>query len=471
MGTGASRTRTAPAGLKGARCARIARLYLIVALAQTPQTLRAAETPLALNSISLAGVGALIVVLAGVLLICLRSHIVQRETRLAQDRLAALALQLKNGQPTQWRDTGVAGVDAIAGLLSEFDQRLRYKREKLAELNAQIVGAAPGPGERKSFNNHLRAIIDAVPLGVLLAEAPSGRILEGNRAIETILRHPVIYSESAASYREWTAFHANGAPVQSAEYPLARALAGEERPTLECLYRRGDDSLGWIHIFGAPLRDEAGGVVAAMVCVVDIDDIKKAEARANDMVLELHHRVNNSLAMIQAIASLTARTATDFDSFREGFPERIHALSRISTLLARNSWRRTAVADLVASALPANAAQVGDIAATGETCDLQSEVALAVGLALHELYSNALRFGALSREGGSVAVTFRCEDVEDRRRLILNWVESGGPAVARPKRRGVGMLLMTTILSAQLGGDVMLDFDAAGLRAEITATI
>lgn len=437
----------------------------------TPETLRAAETTGASGALPVEGVAALIVVLGGVLLICLHSHIMQRESLRALEKLATIALQLRNGQPTTWRDTGVARIDAIAGLLEEFDQRLRYKREKLTELNADIASAHARPDNRKGFNNYLRAIIDAIPVGVLLAEAPSGRILEGNRAIENILRHPVIYSENAASSREWTGFHANGAPVQCAEYPLARALAGEDRPSLECHYHRGDGSRGWINILGAPLRDERGEIVGAIVVAVDIDDIKMAEARAREMMMELHHRVNNSLAMIQGVTNLTARTATDFDSFRESFSDRIQSLSRISTLLVRNSWGHTAVRDLLATALETNAEPARNVALSGEDCALRSEVALAVGMAMHELYSNAIRFGALSCEGGAVAVNWRCDDSQDRRRLVLNWAESGGPAVAQPDRRGVGTLLMTDILSAQLGGAVTLDFDAAGLRAEISATI
>ncbi len=124
----------------------------------------------------------------------------------------------------------------------------------------------------------LRAVFATVPVGLVIAEAPSGRIVAGNPQIERILRHPIIRSPDVASYREWTAFHADGRRVEGEEYPLARAVATGEPAEGEYRYRRGDGTEAWIRVMGAPIRDaETGGVSGGIVAVLDIDAEKRAE--------------------------------------------------------------------------------------------------------------------------------------------------------------------------------------------------
>lgn len=394
----------------------------------------------------------------------------RRASTAATHDLAEMANRLKAGEPASWDLTGVEDIDDIARALAEFEERLRRKRILLTRLNSELIRGA-GVDGRSGFNNQLRAIIDALPVGVLVAEAPSGRILEGNKALETIRRGPVIYSEGVESYSHWVALHENGAPVLREEHPLARALAGDDRPMLECRLQRGDGSWGWISITGAPIRGEHGAIIAAIVAVTDIDDIKSVEEHRRVMDLELHHRVNNSLAMIQGIANITARTATDFSCFRNSFSDRIQCLSRISTLLVRKSWALTPMDELVTAALACDTAALRDrIEASGDAVELRSEVALALGMALHELLSNAERHGALSTEDGKVSIEWRIMEKEGTRLEVL-WRERGGPMVAGPQRMGVGQYLMKSVLARQFCGDIDIDFDPEGVRATITAEI
>ncbi len=391
----------------------------------------------------------------------------RRRTAAATHRLAEMARRLKAGAEPEWAATGVAEVDDIALTLGEFEQRLRRKRALLTRLNAEVIRG----GGSNGFSNQLRAIIDALPVGVLVAEAPSGRILEGNKALEAMRRGPVIYSEGASHYGHWLAVHENGEPVSPDEYPLARALAGEERPTLECRHQREDGTWGWINIVGSPIRNERGKIIAAIVAITDIDEIKSAEEHRRSMNMELHHRVNNSLSMIQGIANITARTATDFSCFRSSFSDRIQCLSRLSTLLVKKSWTETPVRELVTTALACDSAGLRDrVALSGEDVELRSEVALALGMALHELLSNAERHGALSAEKGWISVDWRVADSEGRR-LLVEWKEHGGPPVAEPSRTGVGQYLMKSVLSRQFGGDIDFFYEPDGLRATLTAEI
>lgn len=445
--------------------------FLITRANFASDTVVAAAAPSQLEAPELVSLAALAlgVALALTLMVLARQNATRRQTAAATHRLAELAHLLKTGAPTTWTPTGVSDIDDIARTLEEFDDRLRRKRALLTRLNEEVIRG--GGGSSNGFNNQLRAIIDALPVGVLIAEAPSGRILEGNKALEKILRGPIIYSENLESYRHWVAVHENGEPVTPQEYPLARALGGEERPLLECRYQRGDGTWGWINIVGSPIRNERGAIIAAIIGVTDIDELKNAEEHRRVMNMELHHRVNNSLAMIQGIANITARTATDFAGFRSSFSDRIQCLSRISTLLVKRSWSETPVMELVTTALASDSVALRDrISVSGEDVDLRSEVALALGMALHELLSNAERHGALSTAEGRVTVDWRVADTEGRR-LLMEWKEHGGPPVEAPSRTGVGQYLMKSVLTRQFGGDIDICYEPDGVRATLTAEI
>lgn len=428
------------------------------------------ETAAALR-LALVALFVLCAALAASLLALHRLRTSRHRLEAATYRLAGLADQLKAGKPPGWTPTGVPDIDGIARALEEVDQRLRRKRALLTRLNEEILRGGGRNSAAGGFGNQLRAVIDALPVGVLIAEAPSGRILDGNAALEAIRRGPIIYSDAVGDYQHWTAVHENGEPVQREEYPLARALAGEERPVLECRHQRADGTWGWIKITGTPMRDAHGRIIAAIIAVTDIDEIKSAEEHRRFMNMELHHRVNNSLAMIQGIANITARAATDFARFRSSFSDRIQCLSRLSTLLVKKSWAQTPMKELVTAALATDSVAMRDrISISGEEVELRSEVALALGMALHELLSNAESHGALSTEQGHVTVEWRVADSEGKR-LEVTWTESGGPPVSPPTRVGVGQYLMKTVLTRQFGGDVSIDFEPEGLRARLTAEI
>ena len=154
------------------------------------------------------------------------------------------------------------------------------------------------PIEAPEHARRLKMVLNCLPVGVLLAAAPEGRIVFGNQMLETMLGHPVRYSKDAESYGEWSAFHEDGREVEAQEYPLARVLHGEASPTLECRYMRGDGSSLWIKIDGGPLYDKEGKISGAVVCVTDIEAVKQAQTRERQMHMELHHRMNNALTMI-----------------------------------------------------------------------------------------------------------------------------------------------------------------------------
>jgi PAS domain S-box-containing protein len=320
-----------------------------------------------------------------------------------------------------------------------------------------LMGEDCPPIDAAEYARRLRSILDALPTGVVLAEAPSGRIVYGNGAIGTMFGRPENLFNG-----ESTPLHEDGSRVERHEYPLARVIAGEERPELECSYHRRDGSTLWVKIIGVALRNREGEVGGVALSVTDIDALKASQMQYVRMKRELHHRVNNALAMIQSITNLSARTRADAATFNEIFSGRVRLMSRAQVLLGRNSWEHIPLRELLATAIDGSG---GQIALSGENAFLRSEVALALALAIHELKTNAERFGALSKPGGAVRLGWSSFGNPADHKLRLEWRESGGPMVSEPGRFGLGLNLLTKILPPQIGGPVDVKFEPSGLEA------
>ncbi len=167
-------------------------------------------------------------------------------------RLVAL-LFIHHPEPRSWSDADIALVEQVCERLWAAVERARAERA------------------RDASEAHLRAVLDALPVGVAIAEAPGGRIVKGNRRIEAILGHSLLARESGSGDVAYGAFHEDGRRLAPRELPLARVLAGEDRPEMEMLYRRPNGDAGWIRALGAPIRDAGGTLTGALVVVDDID--------------------------------------------------------------------------------------------------------------------------------------------------------------------------------------------------------
>ena len=169
--------------------------------------------------------------------------------------------------------------------------------------------------------------------------------------------------------------------------------------------------------------------------------------------------MKNTLATVQSIAAQSLKTSESTAQARESFEARLFALAKAHDVLTRESWEGATLRDIVEEALAAHrAARAARFAIAGPDVRLAPRAALAIAMALHELATNAAKYGALSNESGRVRLDWRVGAGESGPALHLTWAEEGGPPVAPPARKGFGSRLIERGLAADLDGDVRLDF-------------
>jgi two-component sensor histidine kinase len=205
--------------------------------------------------------------------------------------------------------------------------------------------------------------------------------------------------------------------------------------------------------------------------VQDISERKAAEQRQKLLMDELNHRVKNTLATVQSLASQTARSAHTPAAFREGFEGRLIALSKAHDQLTIHHWESADLRELLSGSLaPYGGADRAVL--RGEDVVLRPRAVLTLAMAVHELTTNAAKYGALSVPGGRIEIHWRpVRAANDRVMLRIDWQEQGGPPVAEPKHRGFGSKLIEGSIAAELGGSARIAFAPEGLRCEILIPI
>ncbi|MBX3405202.1 MAG: PAS domain S-box protein [Phycisphaeraceae bacterium] len=224
--------------------------------------------------------------------------------------------------------------------------------------------------------------------------------------------------------------------------------------------------------YNSPLVDADGHVFAIASICDDITEQRMAQQRQQLMMAELDHRVKNNLAAVISLAEQSGRATSSYAEFRESFLGRIRALSRLHNALAATRWEGANLRALVQQTLEAFGQDASSQAAIdGPAVVLPPRVAQSMGMAINELCTNAVKYGALSREGGRVHVRWGivahvgAEGPLDAVELV--WTESGGPPVVAPTRRGFGTELIEGAISYELGGSVSMDFQPGGLRCTL----
>lgn len=249
-----------------------------------------------------------------------------------------------------------------------------------------------------------------------------------------------------------------------------KQLAGElEFYSMEKRFIRKDGRVIWISVRSSPVRSGDGQLLYVVRVVQDITERKAAEQRQKLLIDELNHRVKNTLATVQSLASQTARGAPTPQAFRERFEGRLIALSKAHDQLTVHHWESADLRELLSGSLaPYAGAGPERVVLRGEDLVLRPRAVLTLAMAVHELTTNAAKYGALSVPGGSIEIRWQPLRTDDGRPLLrIDWIEQGGPPVAEPQQRGFGSKLIEGSIAAELGGRARLAFAPEGLRCEM----
>jgi PAS domain S-box-containing protein len=292
--------------------------------------------------------------------------------------------------------------------------------------------------------------------------------------------HPIIFAND--SFLSLTGYDREELLGQNFGFLLARGTDPEALAELEAEfggcsdsgwendYRRKDGSEFWAGIFISPVRDEGGHVVQHFVSLVDLTKHKQEQAHSRMLIDELNHRVKNTLATVQSIVWRALRKTSDPEVTRESIESRLFALSRSHNLLTRENWEGAGLLDVVDAALEPFGVADGRgerIVITGQNIRLTPKATLALGVAFHELATNAAKYGALSDDAGSILIGSTIVPAPAGNRLVLRWQEKDGPAVAPPSRKGFGSQVIERGLAHELEAVVHLDYRADGLICTI----
>jgi PAS domain S-box-containing protein len=228
----------------------------------------------------------------------------------------------------------------------------------------------------------------------------------------------------------------------------------------------------WLQCEGVPRFDDAQRFLGYTGCNVDITETKVAEERRDLLIHELNHRVKNTLATVQSIAAQTLRNAATTDEARGAIEARLIALSRAHDVLTRENWEGAWIHEVIGGAMaPFLARGENRLRYRGTDIRLAPRTALALAMAFQELATNAVKYGALSNETGTVDLSWLLDHSGAIPRLFLRWEESGGPQVVPPSRRGFGSRLIERSLAQDLAGHVSITFPPTGVVCIVDAPL
>lgn len=335
----------------------------------------------------------------------------------------------------------------------------------------QDVTAAKQMEDRiRESEQHLRDLLEALPAAVYTTDA-AGRITFFNQAaVEMSGRMPEVGDSWCVT---WRLYNPDGSPLSHDECPMAIAVK-EDRPIrgTEAIAERPDGTRVPFIPYPTPLHDCDGKLIGAINMLVDITERKQAENRQKVLIDELNHRVKNTLATVQSLARQTARYAEDLKDYSHRFETRLLALSRAHDLLTTRHWEGACLKSLAQEILEAvDVTGARRIQINGPPFELDARTALSLTMVFSELATNALKYGSLSSEAGSLALSWQVhQDSDTRSRLLVEWREQHGPAVTPPVRRGVGIRLMEQSIERDLGGEFDLNFEPSGVICRMSLT-
>jgi PAS domain S-box-containing protein len=310
--------------------------------------------------------------------------------------------------------------------------------------------------ELRESEERFRLMSEHAPVMIWMSH-PNGSCLHLNRMLRTFWN----VEEAAIASFDWTGtMH----PDDRAEIgrSIGEAIANKSSVTIKGRYRNAEGRFRVLQTDARPRFSRNGEFLGMIGVNVDVTEREL-------LLAELNHRVKNTLAVVQGIAHQTFKASDATAEARRAFEGRLVALGVAHSLLTQANWENASLEELAADTLLANGANRDRISLSGPKILLPPREALAMAMALHELFTNAMKYGALSNDAGRIELRWSAVDEPQESRLKLSWRESGGPTVSPPKQRGFGSLLLERTLAQDLNGKVTTAFDPEGVHFSIDA--
>ena len=359
-------------------------------------------------------------------------------------------------QTYEWETQRVTLADGQFGVVCYFNDITERKRsvDVLAEREAHV----------RSILDNTLAFIGLVDLEGTLLEVNSAALAAAGSARADFIGRKMCDASLWSN---------DVAEVARLKASIVRAAAGETL-RYDVVMRAADDTMIDVDFMLAPVRDATGAVKLLVPSGVDITERKRAEKHNALLMAEINHRSMNLLAVVQAVARQTARDG-DPATFVERLSDRIDGLTASQDLLIKNQWNGVEVSSLVEAQLALFKGLLGTrVLLRGPSLRLTPAAAQGIGMALHELATNAAKYGALSKGDGRVHISWHLTAMQEPE-FAMRWLEEGGPKVTPPTRKGFGQIVIGRMAEAAVDGTVQIEYAATGmswtLRSPVTNTL
>ena len=255
-------------------------------------------------------------------------------------------------------------------------------------------------------------------------------------------------------------------------YQTGEPFVGHQQSVRIRRHSKGQIEQTYLDFIYQPVIDSAGTVTGIFAEGYDVTDQKLAQEQQTLLINELNHRVKNTLAIVQGLAQQTFKLDVASPVARKVFDARLKALASAHDLLTRQNWKAAQICEILLNGVEATAGDAAKrVTYDGPDVTLPPQTAVSFAMAVHELSTNAVKYGSLSNETGGVSVSWNINSESDQMRLNFEWQESGGPVVTPPGKTGFGTRMIQHGLAAELHGTINLEFAPTGVRYTIDAPL